>query len=77
MYIETWQLIFIPCIAACAYFSYKSGWNAGVNVGIHMVIKDLAQNTIISVYQNVEDEEVTVGRYDVDPKEMKNDKRSD
>ena len=42
-----------------------------------MVIKDLAQNTIISVYQNVEDEEVTVGRYDADPQEMKNDKRSD
>lgn len=73
MYIETWQLIFIPCIAACAYFSYRSGWKAGVSVGVHMVIKDLAYNTIISVVENVEDEEVTVGRYDADPQEMKND----
>ena len=38
-----------------------------------MVIKDLAYNTIISVYENEDDEEVTVGRYDADPKEMKND----
>jgi|TARA_B110001454_G_scaffold193834_1_gene194962 hypothetical protein len=38
-----------------------------------MVIKDLAYNTIISVVENVEDEEVTVGRYDADPQEMKND----
>jgi hypothetical protein len=40
-----------------------------------MVIKDLAQNTIISVYQDEEENEVTVGRYDADPKEMKNDSK--
>ena len=78
MYIELWQLLFIPCIAACAYFSYRSGWKEGVNIGIHMVIKDLARNTIISVYEEPETKDVTVGRYDADPskgeaKEMGND----
>ena len=43
-----------------------------------MVIKDLARNTIISVYEEPETKDVTVGRYDADPskgeaKEMGND----
>lgn len=62
MYIEVWELIYIFSIVACAFFSYKSGWKAGMKSGVHMVIEDLAENDIISVdeYSDV----TSVGRYD-------------
>ncbi len=75
MYIEIWQLIFFPCIAVCAYFSYRNGWKEGIYQGIHLVITDLAKNTIIKIYENEEDNEVIVGRYDVEVEEMKGDGR--
>jgi hypothetical protein len=59
----------------CAYFSYRNGWKEGIYQGIHLVITDLAKNTIIKIYENEEDNEVIVGRYDVEVEEMKGDGR--
>lgn len=72
MYIEVWQLWSLLFVAIAAYFSYKSGWREGFKNGIHLVITDLHQRHMISKYEDEESGEISVGRYDEDPREEPN-----
>jgi len=64
MYIETWQMLMVGMVIISAYFSYGQGRKEGVAAGVNVVISDLHEKGIISVYRDIERGEVVIGRYD-------------
>lgn len=51
-----WQIIFLMVIFASAYFSYKSGFNAGHIDGIESALNQLEAQGVIELEELPEDE---------------------